>query len=71
MGILEDDRDNLWLTNSQGLIRFDVVKSQVRRYSYNDGLQSGPFTEAVGKGQDGTLYFGSIHGINYLNPMIR
>jgi signal transduction histidine kinase/ligand-binding sensor domain-containing protein/DNA-binding NarL/FixJ family response regulator len=69
MGILEDDRDNLWLTNSQGLIRFDVVKSQVRRYSYNDGLQSSTFTEAVGKGQDGTLFFGSIHGINYLNPM--
>jgi signal transduction histidine kinase/DNA-binding response OmpR family regulator len=41
----------------------------VRRYSYNDGLQSSTFTEAVGKGQDGTLYFGSIHGINYLNPM--
>ncbi len=69
MGILDDDRDNLWLTNSQGLIRFDVVKSHVRRYSYNDGLQSSTFTEAVGKGQDGTLYFGSIHGINYLNPM--
>jgi signal transduction histidine kinase/ligand-binding sensor domain-containing protein/DNA-binding response OmpR family regulator len=69
MGILDDDRDNLWLTNSQGLIRFDVAKSQVRRYSYNDGLQSSTFTEAVGKGHDGTLYFGSIHGINYLNPM--
>ena len=69
MGILEDDRDNLWLTNSQGLIRFDVAKSQVRRYSYNDGLQSSTFTEAVGKSQDGTLFFGSIHGINYLNPM--
>jgi len=69
MGILEDNRNNLWLTNSQGLIRFDVVKSHVRRYSYNDGLQSSTFTEAVGKGHDGTLYFGSIHGINYLNPM--
>lgn len=69
MGILDDERDNLWLTNSQGLIRFDVVNSQVRRYSYNDGLQSSTFTEAVGKGHDGTLYFGSIHGINYLNPM--
>lgn len=69
MGILEDDSENLWLTNSQGLIRFDVARSIVHRYSYNDGLQSSTFTEAVGKGQDGTLYFGSIHGINYLNPM--
>lgn len=69
MGILEDNGDNLWLTNSQGLICFNVTGSHVRRYSYNDGLQSSTFTEAVGKGKDGTLYFGSIHGINYLNPM--
>ena len=69
MGILEDDRDNLWLTNSQGLIRYDVARSQMRRYSYNDGLESSTFTEAVTRSQDGTLYFGSIHGINFLNPM--
>lgn len=69
MGILEDERENLWLTNSQGLIRFDVVKNNVRRYSYNDGLQSSTFTEAVGKGPDGMLYFGSTNGINYFNPL--
>ena len=69
MGILEDDKGKLWLTNSQGLIRYDVAGNQVHRYSYNDGLESSTFTEAVGRGQDGMLYFGSIHGINYLNPM--
>ncbi|TAD86378.1 MAG: hybrid sensor histidine kinase/response regulator [Bacteroidetes bacterium] len=68
MGILEDDNGNLWLTNSQGLIRFNTLKQTVRRYSYTDGLQSSTFTEAVGKGKDGTLYFGSIHGIDYFNP---
>ncbi|MCD6367350.1 MAG: response regulator [Bacteroidales bacterium] len=68
MGILEDNKENLWLTNSQGLIRFNVVKNNVRRYSYNDGLQSSTFTEAVWKGRDGTLYFGSIHGIDLFNP---
>ena len=68
MGILEDDQNNLWLTNSQGLIRFDINKSKVRRYTYNDGLQSSTFTEAVGKDKDGKFYFGSIHGINYFNP---
>ncbi len=35
MGILEDDQNNLWLTNSQGLIRFDTNTSNVRRYTYN------------------------------------
>lgn len=69
MGILEDENKNLWLTNSQGLIRFNVVTNNVRRYSYNDGLQSSTFTEAVGKGPDGMLYFGSTNGINYFNPL--
>ena len=68
MGILEDDEENLWLTNSQGLIRFDIGKSVVRRYTYKDGLQSSTFTEAVGKDKDGKFFFGSIKGINYFNP---
>jgi signal transduction histidine kinase/ligand-binding sensor domain-containing protein/DNA-binding NarL/FixJ family response regulator len=68
MGIIEDDIGNLWLTNSQGLIRFEMDKNNVRRYTYNDGLKSSTFTEAVGKDGDGKLFFGSIHGINYFNP---
>jgi len=68
MGILEDDKHNLWLTNSQGLIRYDANKNIVRSYTYNDGLQSSTFTEAVGKNNDGKFFFGSIHGINYFNP---
>ncbi|GGK33755.1 hybrid sensor histidine kinase/response regulator [Yeosuana aromativorans] len=68
MGILEDDHNNLWLTNSQGLIRYDINKNNARRYTYNDGLQSSTFTEAVGNDKDGKFFFGSIHGINYFNP---
>ncbi len=68
MGIVGDNLGNLWLTNSQGLIRFNIAGKNVRRYSFNDGLQSSTFTEAVAKGKDGTLYFGSIHGIDFFNP---
>lgn len=68
MGILGDDEGNLWLTNSQGLIRFHTINHTFRRYSYSDGLQSSTFTEAVGKGKDGTLYFGGINGIDFFNP---
>jgi len=69
MGILEDNLGNLWLTNSQGIIRFDIDNNNVRRYTYNDGLQSSTFTEAIEKDKDGRLFFGSIHGINYFNPI--
>jgi signal transduction histidine kinase/ligand-binding sensor domain-containing protein/DNA-binding NarL/FixJ family response regulator len=68
MGILGDDEGNLWLSNSQGLIRYNMMKHNVRRYSYNDGLQSSTFTEAVAKGKDGTLYFGSNNGIDFFKP---
>jgi len=68
MGILGDDDHNIWLTNSQGLIRLNTTNRTVRKYSYNDGLQSSTFTEAVGKGKDGTLYFGGINGIDFFNP---
>jgi signal transduction histidine kinase/ligand-binding sensor domain-containing protein/DNA-binding response OmpR family regulator len=68
MAIVGDDERNLWLNNSQGLIRFNTETNAVRRYSYNDGLQSSTFTEAISKSDDGTLYFGSIHGIDYFHP---
>lgn len=68
MGIIEDDNNNLWLSNSQGLIFFDVSKSNLKRYTYNDGLQSSTLTEALGKDKNGTFFIGSINGINYFKP---
>jgi len=69
MGIVGDNDGNLWLNNSQGLLRFNVKNNTARRYTYNDGLQSSTFTEAIGKGSDGTLYFGGINGIDFFNPI--
>ncbi len=68
MGILEDEDSNLWLSNSQGLIRYNLNTKEVRRFTSNDGLNSNTFTEAVGKSEDGTMFFGSINGINYFKP---
>jgi signal transduction histidine kinase/ligand-binding sensor domain-containing protein/DNA-binding response OmpR family regulator len=68
MGIVGDNEGNLWLNNSQGLIRFNTNNNSVRRYTYNDDLQSSTFTEAIGKAKDGTLYFGGINGIDFFNP---
>lgn len=68
MGIIGDNNGNLWLNNSQGLLRFNLKNNTVRRYTYNDGLQSSTFTEAIGKGEDGTLYFGGINGIDFFKP---
>jgi signal transduction histidine kinase/ligand-binding sensor domain-containing protein/DNA-binding response OmpR family regulator len=68
MGIIGDNDGNLWLNNSQGIICFNINNNKVRRYTYNDGLQSSTFTEAIDKGNDGMLYFGGTNGIDFFNP---
>ncbi|MEO5889973.1 MAG: two-component regulator propeller domain-containing protein, partial [Ferruginibacter sp.] len=66
--ILEDEEKNLWLSSSQGLFRYDVIRGEVRQYTYRDGLQSNNFTEAAFKDGDGRMYFGGINGLNYFDP---
>lgn len=68
LGILKDDRQNLWLSNSQGLFKFDPQRNEVKRYSWKDGLQSNTLTEAVYRNSNGLMYVGGINGLNYFKP---
>jgi signal transduction histidine kinase/DNA-binding response OmpR family regulator/ligand-binding sensor domain-containing protein len=68
MGITVDDSSNLWLNNSQGIIRYNLQSNLVKTYNYYDGLQTNTFTEGIGRNARGELFFASIAGINYLNP---
>ncbi|WP_319268643.1 response regulator [uncultured Draconibacterium sp.] len=68
MGIEEDAAGNFWLANSRGLIFFNPIKNETRAYNYNDGLNTNTLTEAVGKTDDGILFFGGINGVNFFNP---
>jgi signal transduction histidine kinase/ligand-binding sensor domain-containing protein/DNA-binding response OmpR family regulator len=67
--ILEDNRNNLWLSTDYGLSRFDVEKNQFKNYYVTDGLQSNQFYwSAATKGNDGKMYFGGIKGLNFFYP---
>lgn len=68
LGILKDEEQNLWLSNSQGLFKYNPQKNEVKRYSHKDGLQSNTLTEAVYRNRDGVMYFGGINGLNYFHP---
>lgn len=68
ISLIEDEEHELWLGNSQGLINYNPSNTTVKKYSYIDGLQSNTFTEAVGKTENGQLYFGGINGINSFYP---
>ncbi|RYY62377.1 MAG: response regulator [Chitinophagaceae bacterium] len=66
--ILEGSDDDLWLSSSLGLVRYNLADQKLKHYTYRDGLQSNSFTEAAFKDEDGVLYFGGINGLNYFQP---
>ena len=65
MGIVEDEFLNLWLNNSQGIIKYSPETGTTNKYNYFDGLLTNTFTEAISKNDNNELFFGSISGINY------
>ncbi|GHN02492.1 hypothetical protein WSM22_39810 [Cytophagales bacterium WSM2-2] len=69
-GILEDDKNHLWLSTNKGLAVFDKLKRTViRNFEKADGLQSNEFnTRAFHKSPAGKLYFGGINGLNFFEP---
>jgi signal transduction histidine kinase/ligand-binding sensor domain-containing protein len=69
VGILEDNKDNLWLSTSNGLSKFNIKKDTVINYYESDGLQSNEFGHnAYFKDQKGRMYFGGFNGISAFYP---
>ncbi|MEO1437505.1 MAG: ATP-binding protein, partial [Bacteroidota bacterium] len=67
--VLNDEQGSLWLSSNKGIIRYQPSTRDIRQFTADDGLQSDEFnTYAYGKGQDGTLYFGGIKGLNAFHP---
>lgn len=66
--MLEDDRQQLWVSTQNGLFVTDR-NGQVRRAFYqHHGLQGNSFSRAACKLKDGRLAFGGEYGFNLLNP---
>lgn len=69
IGIIEDDENNLWLSGTDELLRFDPVKNTVTEFHPADGLQGREFfPHSYCKMKDGHLLFGGIKGFNYFLP---
>jgi ligand-binding sensor domain-containing protein/signal transduction histidine kinase len=67
--ILEDDRKQLWITTSAGLVNFDPRNYHVKTYTKADGLLSDQFDYSSGyKDQSGKLYFGNVWGMISFDP---
>ncbi|MBE9126667.1 response regulator [Coleofasciculus sp. LEGE 07092] len=70
IGILGDDKGNLWLSTGKGLSKFNPQTETFRNYDVEDGLQSNEFdgVKAHLKSKTGELFFGGLNGFNVFNP---
>lgn len=68
-GILQDEKQHLWLSTNDGLYRFKPETGEFTRFDKNDGLQDNEFNNgSVYKGASGTFYFGGINGLTFFKP---
>ncbi len=63
------DNDFLWISSSNGLVKWDPIQNVTKVYNKYDGLQDNQFSPNAGvKMSDGTIYFGGINGYNGFKP---
>ncbi|MEM9723737.1 MAG: two-component regulator propeller domain-containing protein, partial [Bacteroidota bacterium] len=59
----------LWLSTNSGIIRYDILKNQLRKFTVFDGLPSNEFQSGVvHTDTEGKFYFGSISGYVSFHP---
>jgi signal transduction histidine kinase/CheY-like chemotaxis protein/ligand-binding sensor domain-containing protein/HPt (histidine-containing phosphotransfer) domain-containing protein len=69
MGILEQDKENLWISKSNGLTKFNVSNSSFVNYNEEDGLSGNEFRfRSYFKDSNGILYFGHLNGLTLFDP---
>lgn len=68
-GILDGDRQDLWISTNRGISRYDPATGGVRSYDVTDGLQNNEFNKnAYHRTADGELFFGGVMGLNRFYP---
>lgn len=64
LGILDDERGNLWISTSNGLSRFDTGKRSFKNYTVADGLPGNEFISNTHyKDVSGEMFFGGVNGL--------
>jgi signal transduction histidine kinase/ligand-binding sensor domain-containing protein/DNA-binding response OmpR family regulator len=67
--IEEDDENNLWISTSNGLSKFNAEKEVFQNFTSKDGLSNNQFCYGASyKTETGEILFGSVSGFNIFNP---
>lgn len=68
-GILQDQQRNLWLSTTNGLVKFNPHTGAIKTYYHASGLQSDQFCyDAFLKTRSGEMFFGGINGVTAFYP---
>ncbi|WP_437920326.1 hybrid sensor histidine kinase/response regulator transcription factor [Sphingobacterium sp. LRF_L2] len=69
-GILQDGDGQIWFSTNRGLSRYNLQTGKIVNYNSKHGLSTNQFNfKSFLKGKDGTLYFGTIYGLCFFNPL--
>ena len=67
--VIEDDKENLWISTNKGISKFNVSTKTFKNFSVANGLQSNEFkAKSTLKTKDGTIFFGGVNGFNIFYP---
>jgi putative methionine-R-sulfoxide reductase with GAF domain/ligand-binding sensor domain-containing protein len=67
--LFKDSIGHIWMCSDDGMYRFIPEKNIAEKFDQSDNIQN--FYIGVSnsfRGTDGTVYFGSLNGINYFSP---
>ena len=68
-GITEDEKGDLWVSTSNGLVMVNPENRQFKQFNTGDGLQGMEFeANAFLKTKDGEMFFGGVDGLNTFYP---
>lgn len=68
-GILIDDSNRIWISNSYGITKFDPASGSCNNYSIDDDLQGNELIRYSSlKTQSGKMIFGGTEGITVFHP---
>jgi len=69
LGILEDEKGNLWISTANGLSMFNPSTKVFKNYTVADGLPGNEFnTNAFFKSSNGEMFFGGYNGFISFYP---
>ena len=68
--VLKDKANNIWLSTNKGVSKFNLENKSITNFEEIHGLMSNEFNlGAYLNSKTGYLYFGSIYGYNFFNPL--